>query len=73
MVFAGKQTVVGYSIFVSKVIDSDTRMVSITLAKPSKLCTKKQSEVSPYEIITVPITSLQLAHEDIQTTANCTK
>jgi len=72
-VFAGKQTVADYSIYVSKIIDSDTRMVYITLAKPDGKCAKKQSEVFPYEIITIPSTSLQLAHEDIQTTTNCPK
>ena len=70
-VFAGKEST--SSIAVAKVEDTNARLVSITLSKPSEDCVSKQQVASPYEIVTVPTTSLPLAHEDIVTTASCPK
>lgn len=72
-VFAGRQPTTGYAIEVSKVLDSSSRMVSITLAKPDGACAPTQSSSSPYEIVAVPVTSLPLAHQDIVTSVNCPK
>lgn len=66
-VFAGKEST--YSIEVSNIEDTDSRMVSIAIAKPDGICTKFAT--STYEIVMVPITSLQFTHKDIQTTASC--
>jgi len=68
-VFAGKEP--GSTIAVAKIEDAQTRTVSIAIAKPDSACTKKQSTVSPYEIVAVPSTSLPLAHEDLSTTVSC--
>jgi hypothetical protein len=70
-VFADKAS--SLAITVSKIEDTDARLVSITLAKPDSTCTKKNIAASPYEIITVPVTSLSLTHEDIATTTSCPK
>ncbi|MEK7114185.1 MAG: protease complex subunit PrcB family protein [Patescibacteria group bacterium] len=70
-VFAGQQPTTGYAIEVSKIADLSSRLVSITLAKPDGACITGQSLTTPYEIVTVPTTSLPLAHEDISTTVSC--
>ena len=70
-VFAGERPTTGYAIEVSKVLDSSSRLVSITLAKPDDSCMTGQSLTAPYEIVAVPTTSLPLAHEDISTTVSC--
>ncbi len=72
-VFAGKQPTAGYAIEVSKVLDSSSRLVSITIAKPDGSCITGQSLTAPYEIVAVPATTLPLAHEDIMTTPTCPK
>ncbi|MDD2657608.1 MAG: protease complex subunit PrcB family protein [Candidatus Pacebacteria bacterium] len=72
-VFAGQKPTAGYAIQVSKVEDSGTRLVSITLAEPSESCMVAQSLTAPYEIVTLPTTALPLAHEDIPATADCPK
>jgi hypothetical protein len=69
-VFAGKEST--SSIAVAKIEDASARMVSITLAKPSGVCASQQT-ATPYEIVTVPSTSLPLMHTDIITTASCPK
>ncbi len=70
-VFAGERPTTGYAIEVSNVVDSNTRLVSITLTKPDGNCMTGQSLTTPYEIVAVPTTSLPLSHEDISTTVSC--
>ncbi|MEK7086389.1 MAG: protease complex subunit PrcB family protein [Patescibacteria group bacterium] len=70
-VFAGQQPTAGYAIRVSKVVDSSSRLVSITIAKPDGDCMTGQSLTAPYEIVVVPITALPLAHEDLSVTTKC--
>lgn len=72
-VFAGQKSTAGYSIAVSKIEDSESRMVSVTLASPEGACSAKKSATAPYEIIVVPSTALSFAHEDISTTTACPK
>lgn len=69
-VFAGTEPVT--TIAVAKIEDTNERMVSITLEKPSGAC-KKRPVALPYEIVVVPTTSLPLAHEDVITTVGCPK
>lgn len=71
-VFAGQQPTTGYAIEVSKVLDSSSRLVFITIAKPDNSCITGQSLTAPYEIVAVPATSLPLTHEDVSVTATCT-
>ncbi|MFZ2167307.1 MAG: hypothetical protein WAV50_00385 [Minisyncoccia bacterium] len=68
-VFAGKAT--SAEIAVAKVEDSSARLVSIKIAKPEPTCPQPTASVSPYEIVTVPATSLPLAHKDIVSTIGC--
>lgn len=68
-VFAGMEST--SSIAIAKIEDTNARMVSIVLTKPDSTCTQKGVTASPYEIVTVPTTSLLLAHEDVLTTASC--
>ena len=70
-VFAGQKPTAGYAIAVAKIEDASARMVSITLAKPSDDCMLAQSITTPYQLISVPATSLSLAHEDISVTTTC--
>ncbi|MDP2652107.1 MAG: protease complex subunit PrcB family protein [bacterium] len=70
-VFAGEQPTAGYAISVAKVEDTSARIVSITLAKPDGRCMTGQVLTTPYELVTLPATSLPLAHEDISTTTSC--
>lgn len=70
-VFAGQKPAAGYAIAVAKIEDTSTRVVSITLAKPSDGCMLAQSITAPYQLISVPATSLPLAHEDVSVTTTC--
>ena len=70
-VFAGQKPTAGYAIAVAKIEDASARMVSITLAKPSDSCILAQSITTPYQLISVPTTSLPLAHEDVSVTTTC--
>lgn len=72
-VFAGQKATDGYSIAVSKVADTESRMVSVTLASPESTCPAKKSTIAPYEIVVVPSTSIPFAHEDISITTACPK
>jgi len=74
-IFAGDSA--GASVSVAKITDlltltKEQRLVSIVIAKPDVFCTGETAAVSPYTLVTVPVTSLSLAHEDIVTTADCT-
>ncbi len=71
-VFAGRQPTTGYAIAVAKIEDSTTRNVSLTIAKPDTTCTEGQTVTAPYEIVTVPATTLPLAHTDQVVTKTCT-
>lgn len=68
-IFAGNEST--SSIAIAKIEDTDTRLVSITIAKPDDACAKSQSADSPYEIVSVPLTTLPLAHADLTTTVSC--
>lgn len=72
-VFAGAEPTSDYTISVSKVEDTNERTVIVTLAKPPNGCTLKYSTTTPYQIISLPVTSLPLAHEDVATTTNCSQ
>lgn len=70
-VFAGEQPTGGYAIQVSKIMDSTSRLVSVTIQRPSSACMVTQSFTTPYELVTIPATTLPLAHEDISVTKSC--
>lgn len=70
-VFAGQQPTVGYAIAVSKVVDSSSRIVSVTLQKPDNTCMVGQVLTTPYEVAVVPATTLPFAHEDASITTAC--
>lgn len=70
-VFAGEKPVAGYDIKIIKIEDTNTRVVSIALAKPSDDCMLAQVVTAPYEIVAVPATALSFSHEDILTTTSC--
>lgn len=70
-VFAGEQPTAGYAIDISKVEDSGRRMVSVTLNQPGSGCVAAQVLSTPYKVVTLPVTSLPLDHEDTSTTVAC--
>lgn len=69
-VFSGKG---GYAdIAVARIEDADERTVSISVTELDKSCAKTvKMETMPYEIVTVPATTLPLTHKDIVTTTGC--
>jgi hypothetical protein len=72
-VFAGKVPTTGYAIAVSKVEDTNVRIVTVTLTKPESGCIEGQLITSPYALIELPKTSLQFTHEDQTATTNCSQ
>lgn len=69
IVFTGKEP--HSSIDVAKIEDSTVRTVSISLTKLEGSCTKKPVQTPLYEIVAVPVSSLQLTHTDIIATTTC--
>ena len=70
-VFSGKEPTTGYAITVSKVMDVKSRIVTVTLVSPDTSCILAQSMTAPYQIISLPKTSLPFAHEDQTITVSC--
>ncbi len=70
-VFAGQDSCLDIS--VTRIEDTEDRMVSVEIAKASDSCAKGQSPTSPYEIVVIPATTLPLTHEDSSTTVSCPK
>lgn len=71
-VFSGPKSESGSAIAVARVEDSKKRMVTITLINPNEKCSiAKQSTTTPYQIITVPKTTLTLFHKDETVTRGC--
>lgn len=71
-VFAGNESVAGSAIAVTKIEDTNARTVSVTITEPSGACALKQKAAAPYEIISLPATTLPLTHQDtIATTTEC--
>lgn len=68
-VFAGDQP--SSKIAVAKIEDSSARLVSVTITAPDSTCSQKGSTSSPFEIISVPVTSLTLKHKDIPAVESC--
>ncbi|HVY55286.1 MAG TPA: protease complex subunit PrcB family protein [Thermodesulfobacteriota bacterium] len=73
-VFAGQEPTAGYAIGVSKVEDtSDGRKVTIALSKPGSDCVTAAVITTPFELVSVPKTTLPLSHEDAVATTSCTQ
>jgi hypothetical protein len=71
-VFAG--AVPEARIVIDKIQDLKTvgeRLVSITITRPQETCAMKEASTSPYEVVVVPATSLQVTHEDSVTVTTC--
>ena len=70
-VFAGAAS--NAAIAVTKIEDTNQRLVSIAVTKLDGGCEidESRSGPSPYEIVAVPATSLPLTHEDIETSFEC--
>jgi hypothetical protein len=63
-VFSGTKPTAGHSITVTKIADSDRRMVTVTLQGPDSTCFLAEFLTAPYQIIEVPKTSLPYTHQD---------
>lgn len=71
-VFAGTAPTGGYSVAISKIMDSEqSRTVVVTFVKPGGSCILPQVETAPYEIIAVPRTALPLTHTDTEQVTSC--
>ncbi len=69
-VFAGAAETAS-AISVTRVEDTASRLVSITIEKPSGTCTKTVASTTPYEIVALPLTTLPFTHEDAVATTSC--
>jgi hypothetical protein len=67
-VFAGKGS--NAAITVAKIQDASARLVSVDIMTPNVTCAKKSS-ISPYELVAVSKTSLEVTHEDISSPSDC--
>lgn len=72
-VFAGEKPTAGYGIAVSEVEDADARTITVTLTEPGGDCVLAQVITSPYQIIQLPKTTLNLIHKDVSTTVGCSE
>ncbi len=70
-VFAGDKSI--SAIAVANVEDANSRMVSVTLAKMAGNCASKLKPATPYEIVSLPATTLPFMHEDIVATTSCSQ
>jgi hypothetical protein len=70
-IFAGTRPAAGYSIQVTKVADTDKRMVSIEVTMPGVSCLAEKTETAPYQIVTVPKSDLPLTHEETSRIEGC--
>lgn len=68
-VFDGSHTTGGYSISIKNISDAGgQRMVTVLRTTPSQNCSISSDITSPFIIVTVPKTTLPLAHTDVSTT-----
>ncbi len=72
-VFAGQKSTGGYSISVTKVEDGKMRDVVVALTKPGPDCMVTQAVTTPYQIVAVPMTSIEFTHQDFIETTSCTQ
>lgn len=70
-VFAGDKPTDGYSIDVSNVADAAERTVSVMIRVPNPACAGAQAATAPYQIISLPKTTLPLTHTDTIATTTC--
>jgi hypothetical protein len=70
-IFSGKQPTAGYEIAVDRIIDAETRNITITTSRPGVSCLPAKTMTEPYQVIVVPKTSLSYALEYIPTTTSC--
>ena len=71
-VFAGTKPTGGYAIEVSKVVDGiDARTIYVNIVKPGANCVTTESVTSPFAIITLPVSTLPLAHQDTTSVRDC--
>ncbi len=71
-VFAGEKTSGGHAIAVTDIIDhGDVRTVRTRLQEPGEGCINSQALTSPYQLITVPVSTHGLASEDATTVTPC--
>ncbi len=68
-VFAGKESAA--TIAVAKIEDTNARMVSIVIAKPTGACAQSVPAATPYELVAVASTTLPLTHSDTTETVPC--
>ena len=70
--FLGQEPTDGYGIRTVRIMDrGDTRSISFLLTKPASGCVTSQAITRPYELIVVPQSVNELAHEDETRTAPC--
>lgn len=70
-VFDGTHPTGGYAVTVSAVSDGGTRMVAITHTVPGKGCLTNDIVTSPFQIISLPKTTLGLSHTDRALSKDC--
>lgn len=69
--FAGNEPTAGYSIKVTKITDTNQRMVEIEVNAPGPTCVAAHTVTTPYQVLLIPKTNLAMTHRDTMTTTGC--
>jgi len=72
-VFAGQRPTTGYAIAIANIVDGLQRLVSVKVSVPDTTCIEAQMVTAPYQIVSLPATTLSFTHEDTIATTSCSQ
>lgn len=70
-VFSGTEPTVGHTIEVSRVEETRSRLVTVTITRPGPTCALAQMFTNPYQVVIVKKSSLPYTHKDVTVTRSC--
>lgn len=70
-VFAGRKPTAGYEIAITRVEDTDKRMVSIEIVEPGISCLAVEVESTPFQVLKLAKTDLPLTHQNTNRVEGC--
>ncbi|MFA6415038.1 MAG: protease complex subunit PrcB family protein [Candidatus Paceibacterota bacterium] len=70
-VFAGEEPTAGHAIAVSKIEDSQKRIVLVSVYAPGEGCMTAETITTPYQVLKVPRTDLSYTHSDAVVPRSC--
>lgn len=71
VVFAGERQGSGHEIRVTRVLDGDIRDVTVESSEPATDCEILEGITSPYQVVMISATDLDLTHKDVSVKKNC--